>query len=208
MIITCPLCHQVCETDSEIEVGQRVQCPFCEGKFTYSEESRNQHSHHKQGNLCTACGAQIDQGSLFCPHCGQKIDAKGGRVKQSATAKSKKIMALLRRSLKKSVVCIFALVLIGKGCARFVSCHKEQNQIREEKEFRDAWKNLLEAAERNRAIARENERERERKQWERDSKTRWQCQNCGWIRSGKPDPGAVLGCRATGGPCVWRKVEW
>lgn len=207
MIITCPLCHQVCETDSEIEVGQRVQCPFCEGKFTYGEESPDEHSHHQEGGFCTSCGAQIVQGSLFCPHCGQKIDAKGGRVKQSATAKSKKIMALLRRSLKKSVVCIFALVLIGKGCARFVSCHKEQNQIREEKEFRDAWKNLLEAAERNRAIARENERERERKQRERDIKTQWQCQNCGMMIRENPTL-LSLRCRSTGGLCVWRKVDW
>lgn len=75
MIITCPLCHQSCETDANIEFGQRIQCPFCDGKFAYEGSSRGEDGHRRAGGFCTACGASIRQGAAFCTHCGHKVEA-------------------------------------------------------------------------------------------------------------------------------------
>ncbi len=75
MIITCPLCHQSCETDANIEFGQRIQCPFCDGKFAYEGSSRGEDGHRRAGGFCTACGAAIRQGTAFCTHCGHKVEA-------------------------------------------------------------------------------------------------------------------------------------
>lgn len=35
IVITCPHCGESCETEMELQVGQRIQCPFCDGKFEY-----------------------------------------------------------------------------------------------------------------------------------------------------------------------------
>lgn len=37
--IICPLCGETCESDIEIDVGMRLQCPFCDGHFNYGVSS-------------------------------------------------------------------------------------------------------------------------------------------------------------------------
>lgn len=192
MMITCPFCHQVCETDSEIEVGQRVQCPFCDGKFTYGEESLDEHSHYQEVDFCTSCGAQLGQGSLFCSHCGHKIDSvKEGINQESVTQKSKGKKAQLWRVLKKGAVCLVAVVFFIKGCASIMSDNSEQDGRQQENESYEAWAKRIEATARIRAIEMEQERQRAREQKRlqplRDVfGSKWQCQNCGKIRAGKP----------------------
>ena len=38
MQIQCPHCNEICDTDAELEKGQRLQCPYCAQHFTYTEE--------------------------------------------------------------------------------------------------------------------------------------------------------------------------
>ena len=42
MLITCPICKQICETEQDLAVGQHVVCPFCNTKFSYAEPFRKE----------------------------------------------------------------------------------------------------------------------------------------------------------------------
>ena len=37
MTIKCPYCGEICESDSDIPVGQHIECPFCANKFHYGD---------------------------------------------------------------------------------------------------------------------------------------------------------------------------
>ena len=41
MIIKCPHCGEICESDSDIPVGQHVECPFCAKRFYYGKGTNN-----------------------------------------------------------------------------------------------------------------------------------------------------------------------
>ena len=87
MTIKCPLCGEVCESDVEIQVGQRVQCPFCDGKFYYGDEQNaddagsllNEDIDSGAGEskakvrFCAYCRAAIPEAAVFCGKCGRKV---------------------------------------------------------------------------------------------------------------------------------------
>lgn len=102
MIIKCPHCGEICESDSEIAVGQHIECPFCAKKFTYGQDtdslgnlpnedrlSRTTSESKEETRFCGHCGAKISVTASFCPKCGSKnahvgngkmIDAKSVAV--------------------------------------------------------------------------------------------------------------------------------
>lgn len=87
MTIKCPLCGEVCESDVEIQVGQCVQCPFCDGKFYYGDEQNaddagsllNEDIDSGAGEskakvrFCAYCRAAIPEAAVFCGKCGRKV---------------------------------------------------------------------------------------------------------------------------------------
>lgn len=89
MTIKCPLCGEVCESDVEIQVGQHVQCPFCDGKFYYGDEQNaddagsllNEDIDSGAGEskakvrFCAYCRAAIPEAAIFCGKCGRKVIA-------------------------------------------------------------------------------------------------------------------------------------
>ena len=53
MLITCPICKQICETEQDLVEGQHVVCPFCRMKFAYGYHGSivisNQKGFHHKG---------------------------------------------------------------------------------------------------------------------------------------------------------------
>ena len=67
MKMNCPYCGETCETESDLQEGQHVLCPFCGQKFSYQSKmaARSQAS---AANLIMA----------VCPYCGfgEQVDVQ------------------------------------------------------------------------------------------------------------------------------------
>ena len=74
MIIKCPHCGEICESDSEIAVGQHIECPFCAKKFTYGMDTGSLGSSPNEDRYLGAV-AESNTETRFCGHCGTKISA-------------------------------------------------------------------------------------------------------------------------------------
>ena len=61
MQIKCPHCEEMCETDFEPEIGQRILCPFCGEKFGYSPCDISTSNAPRSG----MCGSRLDPPSHF-----------------------------------------------------------------------------------------------------------------------------------------------
>lgn len=81
MIIKCPHCGEICESDSDIPVGQPIECPFCAKRFSYTGEmalpngdrsSGTATESNNESRFCGHCGTKIPATASFCPHCGSK----------------------------------------------------------------------------------------------------------------------------------------
>ena len=70
MTITCPHCLKSCWIATGIDVGQRIQCPFCDFKFSYGGDSSG------LIKFCMACGTKMAADAKVCPSCG--CDVKTG----------------------------------------------------------------------------------------------------------------------------------
>lgn len=102
MTIKCPHCGEICEFDSEIAVGQHIECPFCAKKFYFGQDTDSlgnlpdedrssgaTSDPNKETRFCGHCGMKIPTTASFCPKCGSKnayagndkmIDAKSVAV--------------------------------------------------------------------------------------------------------------------------------
>lgn len=72
MKMNCPYCGETCETESDLQEGQHVLCPFCGQKFSYRSATATA-SEESTVNLIMA----------VCPYCGfgEQIEAQyGGHV--------------------------------------------------------------------------------------------------------------------------------
>lgn len=76
MILTCPHCGEKCECNEALEVGQRIQCPFCNQVFEYAAEAPVQESSHQGVKFCASCGTQMALEARFCPNCGREVNAE------------------------------------------------------------------------------------------------------------------------------------
>lgn len=76
MILTCPHCGEKCECNEALEVGQRIQCPFCNKVFEYASEAPVQESSHQGVKFCASCGAQMALEARFCPNCGRAANVE------------------------------------------------------------------------------------------------------------------------------------
>ena len=76
MILTCPHCDEKCECSEALEVGQQIQCPFCNEVFEYASEAPVQESSHQGVKFCASCGTQMALEARFCPNCGREVNAE------------------------------------------------------------------------------------------------------------------------------------
>lgn len=76
MILTCPHCDEKCECSEALEVGQQIQCPFCDQVFEYAAEASAQESQRQGVKFCASCGAQMTLESRFCPNCGREVNVE------------------------------------------------------------------------------------------------------------------------------------
>lgn len=67
MQIQCPHCGETCETESDLQEGQHVLCPFCGQKFSYRSATATA-SEESTVNLIMA----------VCPYCGfgEQVDVQ------------------------------------------------------------------------------------------------------------------------------------
>lgn len=70
MEITCPSCGQVCEVDEEPMVGQHLQCPFCEVKFSYTSQELS---------ASNAANRTVLK-KTSCPYCGTNYEVNANYV--------------------------------------------------------------------------------------------------------------------------------
>lgn len=59
MKLICPYCNHECETESELQDGQHVVCPFCGQKFSY-----------RSTITATSQESTINRIMAVCPYCG------------------------------------------------------------------------------------------------------------------------------------------
>ena len=85
MELTCPYCHQICETDINLANGQHIRCPFCGEKFVFRDSPIS-------GSSCPSCGKPTHHGDLYCRSCGASLKNKRTTtVEQPSVDKKKKI---------------------------------------------------------------------------------------------------------------------
>ena len=86
MTIKCPHCGEICESDSDIPVGQHIECPFCAKHFSYASNmdlpngnkpSGTAAESNNESRFCGQCGTKIPATASFCPHCGSKNTLAG-----------------------------------------------------------------------------------------------------------------------------------
>jgi len=102
MTIKCPHCGEICESDSDIPVGQPIECPFCAKRFSYTGEmalpngdrsSGTATESNNESRFCGHCGTKIPATASFCPHCGSK-NALAGKDK-TAEAKADSVSSVV-----------------------------------------------------------------------------------------------------------------
>lgn len=117
MKMNCPYCGEICETESDLQEGQHVVCPFCGEKFVYvraASESVDELESRTIKSICPFCGTveNVDQKYLgyicTCANCKREfkvgdprwrkrssIAAPGGGLNQALTVVLFTFMALV-----------------------------------------------------------------------------------------------------------------
>ena len=113
MLIQCPNCNEVCETEAEIAPGQHVLCPFCNVKFSYCAVSPTGESLETRNQIvvkCPDCGTEYEVSAsdigleIGCEVCGRKfvIGAQEKNVEEkSPPIATSKISAFVNKSKSK-----------------------------------------------------------------------------------------------------------
>ena len=123
MQIKCPICGEICESDVLPDVGQHLQCPFCNGKFQYTGERfvalarpnsparlhattpRQVTSIRHAHKFCRECGNEMDINAIVCPQCGVPVAARNVAASGGVRVPNHMVEAIL--------ITVFCCVIFG-----------------------------------------------------------------------------------------------
>ena len=91
MIVKCPHCGEICESDGEVPVGQHVEGPFCAKSFSYEGDADKidlrsviaPGMKNAEIRSCGQCGTKIPPTASFCPRCGTPVAETPLETRQS-----------------------------------------------------------------------------------------------------------------------------